>query len=304
MKSILRVSFSTVFLQLCLFSSLGPQTSAFTRIHGKKCCSWRSFNIHETNHHSKFETNSLLRSTAEADETKTQIVSSSRISFPDRLVQALDLGPLIHLVALHTATRRGYDAMLSLVSNNKDKPSQANLLNGFSKGIPARQMRATTIAFGRNSGRKRKGNKASILVAIAESKTETREAYESVEQATLALHDNDYNLVLPPLYAQDSGPMDTSKPITDDDEWLDLVPELWTLESIIKAEHVVSTLIKVRDWPSADQFETWMPSLAGIGRSIDPAHELDKVLQGIRDVVMIKRVRTALDPSGKNVSDV
>jgi len=300
MKSILRVSLSTAFLQFCLISSLGSETSAFTRIHGKKCCLLRSFNVHETGHRSKFETDGLLQSTTEADETKIQNVPPSRISFPDRLVEALDLGPFIHLVALHTGTRRGYDAMISLVSEEDNQP-QANSLNEFSTGMPARQKRASMLGLGINSGRKRKGkNKPSILVSIARSTTEAREAYESVEQATLALYDNDYNLVVPPLYAQDSGPMDTSKPITDDDEWLDLNPELWTLESIIQAEQVVDTLIKVRDWASSDQFETWMPSLAAIGRSIDTAHELDAVLQEIRDGVIIKRGRTALDPNGKH----
>ncbi|CAJ1966890.1 unnamed protein product [Cylindrotheca closterium] len=269
------------------------------RIDGKKWWSFRGFNIHETSHHSKFETQSRLQSTAEADETKIQTDSSSPTSFPARLVQALDLGPVIHLVALHTASKRGYDAMLSLV-NDENNPLQVNSLNQVSTGTSARQKRASTLGFSRNSRLRRNGkNKASSFVSIAQSATEAREAYESVEQATLALDDNDYNLIVPPLYAQDSGPMDTSKPTTDDNEWLDLDPESWTLESIIQAEQVIGTLVKVRDWACLSQYETWMPSVAAIGRSIDPEHGLDVILQDILDVVKIKRARTALDPKGK-----
>lgn len=228
---------------------------------------------------------------------------SSRSFFPNGLIRSLDLEPLIHLVAAHTATRRGYEAMLSLLDDRSHRNKSPNAFRA--DNVSSRQRRASRSSFNSNPAMRRaNGNrKASMLLSIAQSSSESREAYESVEQATLAFHENDHDLNVPPFYAKDSGPMDTTtRPVTDDDEWLDLSPEEWTLESILQAEQVIGTLIKVRNWASSSKYEMWMPTLAAIGQGVDPNKELDAIHTEIGDAIKIQRARTALDLNGKNVS--
>src|SRR5210317_1703017 len=117
MKRALPLSLSAVFLQSYLILWRVPQTSAFTRTNCRRCCSSQIFNQYESSRHTVLKTRSRSQSTGEGVETVTDEAAVSRTSFPRRLVRALDLSPFVRLVAVHTATRRGYDAMLSLVSN-------------------------------------------------------------------------------------------------------------------------------------------------------------------------------------------
>lgn len=228
--------------------------------------------------------------------------ASSQHCFPDYLIRSLDLAPLIRLVARHATTRRGYRAILSLV-NEEDKPSKNIQILGSSKQHQSsRQKRAAGLTGGTFSSQTRTETLNRNLVSIAASSDEARQAYELVEQATLALQENPYNLTFPPLYGQDSNPMDMETiPVTDDDEWLYLAPDDWTLESIIQAEQVIDALQNVRAWAALEECQEWMPALSEMGLTIDPDGLLQEVHNEIIDVVEIVRARTAI-PTAKGVS--
>jgi hypothetical protein len=187
--------------------------------------------------------------------------------------------------------------------NEEDKPSKNIQILGSSKQHQSsRQKRAAGLTGGTFSSQTRTETLNRNLVSIAASSDEARQAYELVEQATLALQENPYNLTFPPLYGQDSNPMDMETiPVTDDDEWLYLAPDDWTLESIIQAEQVIDALQNVRAWAALEECQEWMPALSEMGLTIDPDGLLQEVHNEIIDVVEIVRARTAI-PTAKGVS--
>jgi hypothetical protein len=125
-----------------------------------------------------------------------------------------------------------------------------------------------------------------------------------VEEAYLALQpDTTYNLAFPPLYGAESGPWDTTTIAnTDDDEWLTLDADAWTLEHILQAEQVIDMLIKVKEWAMREESTTWMPSLAQLALLIDEDNLLPSLRDEISGTVEIVRVRSLTDPNGKSVS--
>ena len=144
---------------------------------------------------------------------------------------------------------------------------------------------------------------ANELISIAKTAEEARHEYELVEQATLALQNNPLNLTYPPLYGKDSNPMDTERiSRTDDDDWLDLAPDDWSLESIIQAEQVIETLRNVKAWAGTDECMQWLPMLSEIGLTIDNDNLLQSIYEEIHECVKILRVRSLTDPSGQGVS--
>lgn len=240
-----------------------------------------------------FETSKLL-STQKGDDTSTEDFSNT---FSDDLIQSLDLLPLTRLVARHAGTRRGYNAILSLV-NEKGSPSQSiPFRQSFSQS--SRRQRAYFVSKVKLSQRK----DANELISIAKTAEEARHEYELVEQATLALQNNPLNLTYPPLYGKDSNPMDTERiSRTDDDDWLDLAPDDWSLESIIQAEQVIETLRNVKAWAGTDECMQWLPMLSEIGLTIDNDNLLQSIYEEIHECVKILRVRSLTDPSGQGVS--
>ena len=89
-------------------------------------------------------------------------------------------------------------------------------------------------------------------------------------------------------------------PVTDDDEWLDLVPDDWTLESIIQAEKVIETLQNVKAWAGREECRQWLPALSEIGSRIDRNNSLSSIYEEIHESVKILRVRSLSDPGGKS----
>ena len=125
------------------------------------------------------------------------------------------------------------------------------------------------------------------------------------EEALLALGDNAYNLTYPPIYAMGSSPIDGETVIhTDDDEWLYMPADSWTLENLVQAEQIIRRLINVKEWADLDETQIWMPGLSDIGRQIDQDNELPNLYSEIDGVVDIVRVRTLNDPAGKSVSKI
>jgi hypothetical protein len=224
--------------------------------------------------------------------------------FPDYLIEALDLVPLLRGVALHTGTRRGHQAMLSLVK--EDQTTVANKILGQRNdvgGASSRRLRAegsNTLHVARSS---RSRERISSLVPLATSAEEARQQYDLVEAATLALSENSYNLTYPPLYGADSNPGDTSiTEDTDNDEWLTIPADAWTLENLLQAEKVIETLLKAKDWAQLEPTQTWIPVLSQIAAEIDESNLLPTILEDCAGRVEVVQVRTLSNPTGKAVS--
>lgn len=227
--------------------------------------------------------------------------------FPDYLINALDLVPLLHCVSRHTGTHRGHQALLYLVK--EDQRTKAHQLYGLSaagQSFSARRIRAEGLAVPR---RAKSRNKKKQIIKIAQSAEEARNQYVLVEEAMLALDetaDPSLNLSYPPFYRKDSHPGDISSvEDTDNDEWLMLPADSWTLEFLLQAEKVIETLLATRTWATLEETRTWMGGLASIGAKIDKVDVLLSVLEEIKDRVEIVRVSTlSSSPSSSAVSSV
>jgi DNA mismatch repair protein MutS2 len=233
-------------------------------------------------------------------------------SFSESLVESLDLIPLLQKVAAHCGTRRGRQALLSLVDQDDDSYSskqsfrttlQLQLVSSKKRRVVMEQSKSKRAA----------GTGTPFRVFPCTSASQARAEYDLIDQATLALqgmggHNTNSNtltnttLTFPPLYSADSNPWDTHTiPTTDDDDWLSLPIEEWTLEHILQAELVTKMLTNVLDWAEQDEIQTWMPLLSDIGRRMD-REVLEAVQEEISGAVQVARVmvRSLSDPAGRS----
>lgn len=240
-------------------------------------------------------------SSLQTSKTNEDSFMLSQNRLPDSLIRALDLTPLLNRVADHAGTKRGREVLLNLVKDNQKAPAAFSKTNSLSRrerliqSAKSTKSHVTKIRSDSLSSRR--------LSPIASSAIEARKEYELVEEAILAISDEEYNLIYPPLYAVGSSPINVENvEITDDDEWLDLQSDSWTLENLLQAEQIIRKLIKVKEWALLDPTQTWMPGLSNIGCQIDESNNLPILYSEIEGVVDIVRVRTLNDPTGKSVS--
>jgi hypothetical protein len=200
----------------------------------------------------------------------------------------------MHAVASHSGTRRGRQAILSLVGNEDNE-----YLTKFSNDATPARIRRVSNPFLYRKGEQVSSRNAQ-LAPLAKSARDAREEYELVEQALLAL--DGYNgLSYPPIYGANSSPFDTKTTADNDhDDWLYLPVDQLCLEHVLNAEQIINMLLRVKEWSCQTQVEMWLPSLALIGKDIDdevlsPTH---KELAGAVEVV---RVKSLTDPNGKSV---
>jgi hypothetical protein len=223
--------------------------------------------------------------------------------FADHLSRALDLAPLLRGVASHAGTRRGRQGLLALVNEDSDNRYAQRLLDSYTGKVPAKRRRATDAEFNPTRSSAKISRSEIILAPIADSAESARKEYERVEQASLAIRNDIPNLTHPPVYGAESSPWDSSTVAdTDNDEWLRLPLDVWTLENIIQAEQVIDTLLEVKEWGISEESQTWIPLLSEIGLLIDKDEDLRSVYDEISGTVEIVRVRSLTDPSGKSVS--
>ena len=226
-------------------------------------------------------------------------------AFPDELIESLDLVPLLQGVADHAGTKRGRQALLSLVKGDAQQQSSMLLPE-----MSSRRRRVTNhrLFMGTSQNAAVSSKRHSELVTVAQSAEAARREYELVEEAMLTL-DRYEGLQYPPLYGSDSSPMDfQNQPDTDDDDWLwlsggaaDDDDQRLTLEHVLQAEQVMKTLMKIQDWARHPSVQTWTPGLVAIAQRI-AWDTLGPALETIHNAVEIVRVRSlAADPNGRSV---
>lgn len=221
-------------------------------------------------------------------------MSSEQYGFSHNLIECLDLLPIVRSVSDHAATRRGKQAILSLVCDD-----QSEQVKPIKSGRSSRNRCVSGPALFRRQ--EQVSTRNAELAPIATSSLEAREEYEFVEQALLALTAQN-GLSYPPIYAAHSSPFDTqTTPDSDDDEWMYLPADQLSLEHVLQAEQLIKMLLRVKQWCSKTETETWIPGLAKLGETI-----LDNVLKPIQleldSAVEIVRVKSITDPNGRSVS--
>ncbi len=230
---------------------------------------------------------------------QTHVLRSSKDTegIPSHLIDSLDLSQIIEEVARHTSTRRGYTALLTIIQK-----APANAVQFAESNRQKRLFDSTRFT---------RQSRPYVLAPVAKSLEEVHSEYALVEEAALlvtpektaasSIHDAFLHpdLPCPPLYAADSGPFDTGTiPLTDDDEWLDLAPEQFTAEHILQAEQVMKMLLNIRDWSQQEQIQTWTPTLAQIGSTVDQKDNvLPEVYADIAGNIEIARIKSLADKS-------
>jgi len=222
--------------------------------------------------------------------------------FSDDLIESLDLSPLMRIVSLHAGTRRGRQAFLALTGDDYNEKSTASILKEKTAQtiMSARSRRAMgeqAVFKKRSDGFKETASKFSI--AIATNAVEANQEFHLVAQA-IELLKPESNLSFPPLYGVSSSPFDTGTIAeTDYDSFMRLLPEEATLEQIIHAEKVIETIRNVKNWGKLDIVQQKAPQLAEMADSID-YKVLAPLYDDIAETVVIKRVRTLTDPTGRS----
>jgi DNA mismatch repair protein MutS2 len=182
--------------------------------------------------------------------------------------------------------------------------------------------------------RRRNANEIGIpITRIASTVDEVHNAYLLTEEAMTLLHtfnqttemttDNEASSSssrsYPPLYGMDSNPWDdTTIVASDDDEWLYVPAQDWTVENLIHAEQVLRKLLDVKRWGTIrhkndnanvhDEGKNCndnitndhAPTLRQIAQSIDQYDTLRAVYDMVSGSTEIVRAKSAIDPNGKN----
>ena len=186
--------------------------------------------------------------------------------FSTHLVESLDLEQVINDVAKHTGSRRGYEALLSLVQRKSPR-------NGFQSEFQNNNRRFTRMY---NTGyddhlQHTTDRDIAQITRIAKSVEEAQYEYRVVEEAMSLVKNNDHgisDLTYPPLYGEDSSPYDVDTiPLTDDDEWLYLPVVDYEVEHILQVEQVVKNFLQIRRW--SESIQAVAPELGQIAATID-----------------------------------
>lgn len=242
-----------------------------------------------------FQGTGVFRSRSQRGGLNVQIdaagVEQDATRLPERLVQSLDLAPVIRALSSHAGTRRGREAILGLISEERDA-ERPTIVSESEEHVSSKRQRVIRETLAKSNRETELSLARQSLAPVATSVEQARKEYELMEQATLALEGSSNGLTVPPLYGAASSPMDTDTVAdTDHDEWLKLSLEDWTLEHILQADQVIQTLLRVHEWGSLSETQTWIPALSETARTI-PKAELHPVHQEILGTVEIVTKRS------------
>jgi hypothetical protein len=220
--------------------------------------------------------------------TSRQLFDSSKgiqdDRFPDDLVTALDLVPVIDMVASYCATHRGQQALYKVVGQDdttkrtRTQDKQGGITRQFTSrkrqlyesAIPT----VTAASFSSDehdtAHELNKDSKSTIYTTdistspiqispIASSVNEMIDMYRFVDEASQYLKEEGpgQNKMFPPIYPIDAtnGPFDMTnrrgRVNSDDDDFLQFTTakdDGWTLEHVLQADQVIAKLISLYDW--------------------------------------------------------
>lgn len=197
------------------------------------------------------------------------------MQLPRHLVAKLDLDPLLRHVSSYACTKRGKDAILSVLPT----PASSALdlyLNKSGKPSLFGNKSKRREWYQNNEGTTRLNCKIATLSAftIAQSASEAMHEYNLVNQAMEVLRSqNSLNRIpLPPMFDLRGSDSTNYTPDTDDDEWIgiclnpspmetDIVEEI-DLYMILQAEQVTKMLLNMYEWALNEEVSRSVPSLS------------------------------------------
>jgi len=269
-------------------------------------------------------TNSLLFEHAPKSKptTKNKNVIHPRPSLSAKLIHSLDLIPLMEAVAKHAGTRRGREALLSIIMEDDVKRQQQNPGLAFNGNASSRR-KNMIASMGKSLSRTtedsdRKALSIASIFKVAQTEVEAKDEWKVVSEAMAILEAEKEGKIgsaddgvqhlsqvpIPPIYAATSSPWDVNYRVdTDDDEWLTQAlggnGYVLELENILQAEQITLKIIKMHAWATEGGVaKSLAPSLAGIGSNIDfeVLKRLHREIEGSVDI--IRGERSYNDPSG------
>uniref|UniRef100_A0A7S4HRT8 DNA mismatch repair proteins mutS family domain-containing protein n=1 Tax=Odontella aurita TaxID=265563 RepID=A0A7S4HRT8_9STRA len=247
-------------------------------------------------------------------------------AFTPKLVQNVDLAPLVERVAHFSATRRGRIAFLKLIEGSSVQSVGADWRSPLRRREESRRKSiALMLDLKREKGAASTNvvtseggfqtYDASQLVNIAQSAADANAEYALVYEATIALGSRnreqkeectsdspqDDVLTAPPFYAAFS-PSRNGVVESDDDDWLlDIISNERSMalepEHILQADQVVKRLVETSDWGSKPSTQRFAPGISVIVGQIDHQY-LSALHEEIKDSVQIFRVKSLSDPTG------
>ena len=261
-------------------------------------------------------TTSLGEANTGQPEREVQGEDSLSSHIPEKIAKSLDLPPLIEAIAKYTATKRGHDALLSILQENYRKlPKQRIEL----RNLPKRNSVATSALFGTTPSRSPRydyfyqdwyrNRDTNHIMKLSQSSSETQFEWALVQEAMSIIAAQKRGLhTLPPIYAANTTPLDggSNNVDTDDDEWLiDILSmqknDSIELEDILKADQVLNRIVKTHSWASHNETKSLAPTISNLFNDVDMA-PLIKVHQEIKNTVIIVKGRKSFqDPTGTKV---
>ncbi|KAL7512051.1 hypothetical protein ACHAXN_009499 [Cyclotella atomus] len=217
----------------------------------------------------------------------TQITSDvaqkdeSNNHLPHHLVSKLDLDPLLRHVSTYACTRRGKDAILSLLPSPISSPLDLylNKKNGRPSlfGNKSHKRRDWYLNEGRIVTSKRSEHKMPTF-PIAQCASEATQEYNLVYQAMEVLRSQRSStgrIPLPPMFQLRNVEISTTyTPETDDDEWIDAclsplplgsdILEEVDLYMILQAEQVSKLLLNTYEWAISEHVSNCVAILAEV----------------------------------------
>lgn len=219
----------------------------------------RESTVHTTDICDCFAKIMLFASSEPINDSASTINDNEQPTLPKRLVDSLDLPLLIEGVARHTSTRRGRDALLSLVGMGSGDSFVGGGVSRADIGSRRQRQLRRYDSFDGSSSLDIPGIVPAVDVAsehqqithIARSAVEARKEYELLREAMLVLRSDSKTKmtppfsnrveesrnheggntpveqfeekasILPPIYGFSASPWDLSEVSSDDDEWLD-----------------------------------------------------------------------------------
>jgi len=207
---------------------------------------------------------------------------------PSRLINTLDLTPLINHVASYACTKRGKEALIDLVYT---PPSSTYLFDtnirrdAFGNHVKSRRdwYRGTT--------RQDIRLQYPPPISIAQSAEEAILEYKLVSEAMEILQSQQSStgrIPLPPMFQLYDGVSSSSSTTadSDDDEWIDLclaslppgvdIYQEIDLENILQAEQVCKLLIETYDWAMGDKIKWGSTGLVDVVKQMEYHNKEDE----------------------------
>jgi len=284
-----------------------------------------SSSIHPCMNKKKYPTtNSLLFEHAPKSDptTKNKNGIQPSPSLSTKLIHSLDLIPLMEAVGKHAGTRRGREALLSIIIDDDVKRQQQNPGLALYGSAPSRRKNMISSMGKSLSCTTDDSNRKALSIAsifrVAQTEAEAKDEWKVISEAMAILEAEKERKIgsaddgvqhlsqvpVPPIYAATSSPWDVNYRVdTDDDEWLTEAlggnGYVLELENILQAEQIILKIIKTHTWATKGGVsKSLAPSLAAIGSNIDydVLKRLHREIEGSVDI--IRGERSYYDPSG------